>query len=208
MLIGLAALAAVLLPFVWPIVQHLTVMAHEGVHAVVGSLLGFTLDGIRLNPVAAGETIGDFSPGPRGILVAFVGYLGPSACGLGAAKLISEGYIVAVLWLAIILLALLLVLVRWSFGIITVPGAIALLVWLLAYKPTGTEIIASYALAWLLLLSGVRVAFTHGTEAWDAYYLRDTAFLPRSLWFVLWLGGTLWALAIGGSLLVYTAGTS
>jgi hypothetical protein len=115
---------------------------------------------------------------------------------------------VAVLWLTIILLALLLVLVRWSFGIITVPGAIALLVWLLAYKPTGTEIIASYALAWLLLLSGVRVAFTHGTEAWDAYYLRDTAFLPRSLWFVLWLGGTLWALVIGGSLLVYTAGTS
>src|SRR5262249_10551636 len=128
-------------------------------------------------------------------------------CGLGAAKLISEGYIVAVLWFAIILLILLLVLVRWSFGIITVPAVIALLVWLLGDKPIGTEIIASYALAWLLLLAGVRDAFRAGADASDAYYLRDTAFLPRSLWFVLWLCATLWALAIGGSLLVYTAGT-
>ena len=92
MLIGLAALAAVLLPFVWPFVQHLSVMAHEGAHAATASLLGFTLHGVELNPNATGGTNGDFVRGPRGIIVAFIGYLGPSACGLGATKLISKGY--------------------------------------------------------------------------------------------------------------------
>ena len=59
MLIGLAALAAVLLPFVWPFVQHLSVMAHEGAHAATASLLGFTLHGVELNrtrPVGPRET--------------------------------------------------------------------------------------------------------------------------------------------------------
>lgn len=207
MLIGLAALAAVLLPFAWPVVQHLSVMAHEGAHAVTASLLGFPLHGIELNPNATGGTKGDFVRGPRDILVTFVGYLGPSACGLGAAKLISKGYIVTVLWLAIILLALLLPLIRWSFGIISVPAAIALLVWLLRDKHTGAEVVAAYALTWLLLLAGIRAALMHGADASDAHYLRDTTFLPRRLWSLLWLCGTLWALAIGGSLLVYSAGT-
>ena len=137
----------------------------------------------------------------------FVGYLGPSACGLGAAKLISKGYIVTVLWVAIILLALLLLLIRWSFGFISVPAAIALLIWVLKDKHTGTEIVAAYAMTWLFLLAGVRVAVMRGADASDAYYLRDTAFLPRHVCSLLWLCWTLWALAIGGSMLVYSAGT-
>ena len=47
----------------------------------------------------------------------------------------------------------------------------------------------------------------HGADASDAHYLRDTTFLPRRLWSLLWLCGTLWALAVGGSMLVYSAGT-
>jgi Peptidase M50B-like len=205
-LIGLAALAAVLLPFVWPIAQHLSVMAHEGAHAAVGSLLGFTLQGVELNPNATGATGGNFTPGPRDILVTFAGYLGPSAVGLGAAKLISRGYIVAVLWLAIILLALLLVLVRWSFGLISVPAAIAAFVWLLKDRHTGAQVIAAYALTWLLLLAGIRVAIMRGANASDAHHLRDTAFLPRRFWSVLWLCGSVWALAVGGSMLVLYRG--
>ena len=34
-LIGLAALAVVFIPFLWPLVEHFSAMAHEGAHAVV-----------------------------------------------------------------------------------------------------------------------------------------------------------------------------
>ncbi len=54
--------------------------------------------------------------GPRLLLTCFVGYLGPSAFGLCAAKLIETGRVVAVLWVATILLVLLLFVVRKSFG--------------------------------------------------------------------------------------------
>jgi hypothetical protein len=201
-LIGLAALAVVLLPFLWPFAQHLSVMAHEGAHAATASLLGFTLFGVELNRDATGATSGAFRRGPRDVLVAFAGYLGPSACGLGAARLISTGRIVIVLWLAIILLALLLLLIRWSFGLISVPAAIALLVWMFRDMHTGTEVLISYGLTWLLLLSGIRVALMRGADAADAHYLRDTAFLPRRLWSLLWLTGTVAALLYGGKLLV------
>jgi len=40
-LIGLAALAVVFIPFLWPLVEHFSAMAHEGAHAVVGSVMGF-----------------------------------------------------------------------------------------------------------------------------------------------------------------------
>ena len=48
-LIGLAALAVVLLPFLWPLIEQVNAMAHEGAHAVVGSVMGFTLAGVTLD---------------------------------------------------------------------------------------------------------------------------------------------------------------
>ena len=43
------------------------------------------------------------------MVAAFVGYLGPSAFGLGAARFIQFGHIVAVLWVTMLLLGLLLI---------------------------------------------------------------------------------------------------
>ena len=102
------------------------------------------------------------SPGPREVLIALAGYLGPNAFGLWAAKLIETGHVIAVLWIAAIFLVLLLFLIRKSFGVISVPAAIARLALVMRYAHSGLEEIVSYAMTWLPLLSGARNAVSHG----------------------------------------------
>jgi hypothetical protein len=201
--IGLGALAVVLIPFLWPLARHLTVMAHEGAHAATGSLLGFPVLGVKLNPDATGSTrLFLPSSGLRFVIVAAIGYLGPSAFGLCAAKLIATGHAIAMLWVAIILLVLLFFLMRRSFGIVSVPFAIALLAVVTRYAYDGFEELIAYGMTWLLLLSGVRVAVSHGRRASDAWILNGATGIPRRLWAALWLAGTLLAVVIAGKWLV------
>jgi len=202
-LIGLAALVVVMIPLLWPLARHLSVMAHEGAHAATGSLLGLPPLAVELNRDATGGTMFLLDTrGVRFVVIAAAGYLGPSAFGLCAAKLIATGHIIAVLWVAVILLALLLFLIRRSFGIVSVPVAIALLAVVGRYAHDGLEEVIAYGMTWLLLLSGVRVAVTRGTTASDAWLLNEVTGLPRRLWALLWLAGTLLAVAVGGKWLV------
>src|SRR5215469_13901128 len=199
-LIGLAALAVVIIPFLWPLVEHFSAMAHEGAHAVVGSVMGFGIKGVTLSIETRGGTDYYHAPntGPRRTLTRFVGYLGPSGFGLCAAKLIETGQVVTVLWLAILLLVLLLFLIRKSFGMFSVPAAIALLVYVVRQAHTGLEEVIVYGMTWLLLLSGVRVAVAHGAGAKDAENLTKVTHIPRQIWALLWLAGTLTAVIAGG----------
>ena len=202
-LIGLAAFAVVMIPFLWPLADHFDTMAHEGAHAVVASAMGFTVLGVTLDHKSNGVTsyLGPGS-GPRRLLAAFAGYLGPSGFGLGAAKLIETGHVVGVLWVVTILLVLLLFLVRKSFGVVSVPAAIALLAVVMRYAHGGLQEVIVYGMTWLLLLSGVRNAVTHGARAGDAGQLSTITHLPRRLWALLWIAGTLLAVVIGGKWLV------
>jgi Peptidase M50B-like len=203
-LVGLAALAIVMTPFLWPLVEHFNAMAHEGAHAIVGFAMGFTVAGVRLDMESNGGTAYDRAPdrGPRRTLTRFVGYLGPSAFGLCAAKLIETGHVISVLWAATILLVLLLFLVRKSFAIVSVPAAIALLAVVMRYAHDRLEEVIVYGMTWLLLLSGVRVAAAHGAGARDAENLSRTTHIPRRIWALLWLAGTLLAVVIGWKWLV------
>jgi hypothetical protein len=45
----------------------------------------------------------------------------------------------------------------------------------------NSEVVAAYAVAWLLLLSGVRHALGDGIRASDAHALRDKTHLPHGL---------------------------
>lgn len=202
-LIGLAALAVVAIPFLWQLAVHLDVMAHEGAHAVAASAVGFTLLGVTLNQDAGGATryLGQ-AAGPRRVLTSFSGYLGPSLFGLCAAKLIETGHVVSVLWIALILLVLLLFLIRKSFGVASVPAAIALLALVARYGHDGLEEVAVYGMTWVLLLSGVRTAVGHGADAVDAGTLSAITPFPRRFWALLWIAGTLLAVVVGGKWLV------
>lgn len=203
--IGLAVLGVVASDAGWRVVRHVTVMAHEGAHAVTGTLLSGKLGGITLNSDATGATEIRPAGAASDLVMTLSGYAGPSLSGLGAAKLIELGHIVAVLWVTLFLLALLLLVLRRSFGRVSVviTGA---LVYIAGHDLAGlAQMIVAYAIAWLLLLSGVRRVLEVGVLSGDGAHLRSVTHLPRFLWFLLWLAVTLWAAAVGGRLLIMQA---
>lgn len=201
-LIGLAALGLVAFNAGWQVVRHLTVMAHEGAHAIIGLLLFRGIGGIELHKNATGATDIGSAGGLSNFLIGLSGYLGPSAFGLGAAKLIQLRLTGVMLWGLLFLLVVLLTALRWSFGIISVlvAGGIVFVIW--RFTPMTVQVVASYSITWLLLLSGVRRVIEVGVASDDGAALRGITHLPGGLWFVLWLAATLAAVVVGGRLLI------
>ncbi len=171
---------------------------------MMDSLLFREFDGIELNyEDAKGGTYRIKTGGCLGeSLLSFIGYVGPSLFGLGAARLIQTGRIVAVLWVTLFLLVLLAFGLRWSYGVVTVPLAAGLVFVVGRYTSAGVQIVAAYAIAWLLLLSGVRGILRRRAESQDGKDLKRLTGLPRFFWFLLWLAATLAAVAVGGKMLV------
>jgi hypothetical protein len=201
-LIGLLALVAVTLQVLWLIVRHVNTIAHEGAHAMTDSALGHRIEWVHLNADATGATKAIGGKLAGNVTATFVGYLGPSAFGLGAAKLIELGHSVAVLWLTMLLLILLLFVLRklFSYVPVLVMGAVIFLI--ARYGSVGAETITAYLVAWFLLLSGLRVVLEHNLGASDAGSLAKMTHIWRGFWVLLWLAGSIAAIAIGGSLLV------
>jgi hypothetical protein len=203
--IGLAVCVVIIPSLTWPLVQHFQVMAHEGMHGIIGSLSGRTVEWIELNGAAEGATRIVPTSGPGYLVAGFAGYLGPSAFGLGAARLIQFGHIIPVLWAVMLLLGLLLIMLKPSFGFITVPLAGFVIFLVLKHMSQTAEIVASYAITWFLLLSGVRIVVQRGANASDAALLSGRTSIPRLVWFALWLAGTLAAVVIGARWMLHPA---
>lgn len=200
-LIGLIVAVVVLVPLLSTPADHFWRMTHEGLHALLAVVLGLTVTEIVLDRRSGGSTsiVGE---GLRLVLVVLIGYLGPSLFGIGAARLISLGRPVAVLWLLVVLLAAVLFLLGPSFGWFSVPFAIALLYLILRNAHAGAEVVAAYAVTWLLLLSGLRSAVAHAIHSDEADSLRSQTHLPRHLWTLVWIAGAFGALLYGGKFLV------
>jgi Peptidase M50B-like len=198
---ALLAVAAVL-PAAWSVTRHLQVMAHEGAHATMASALGLKIRGIEFNRDGGGGT----DPGPRGpganFLLLLVGYLGPTTFGIGAAALISAGYIIAVLWIAVVALVAILSVLRRSFGVVTVLAALILLFLVAGFTPVGVQVVAAYVLAWFLLVAGLRRITELGKESDDGGKLRDLTKIPKGFWYRVWLVGTVAGLLFGAILLI------
>jgi Peptidase M50B-like len=201
-LIGLVALVVIAFDATWVVVRHVTVMAHEGAHAVAGSVLLRGVNGITINRKAEGATSIGTGGGLGSIIIGFVGYIGPSAFGLGAAKLIELGHSPAVLWVTLFLLVILLTALSRSFGILTVILAGALVFFVARYAPMGTQIVAAYGVTWLLLLSGVRRILEIGLASQDGRDLRSLTRIPQLLWSLLWLAAAIGAVILGARWLV------
>ena len=123
----LAALAVVALPVTWRRTRVVVTVAHEGAHAAVAVLCGRRLAGVRVHTDSSGLTLSRGRPrGPGMVATAAAGYPGPALLGLAAALLLGTGRALAVLWLAVLLLAALLVWVRNAYGLLAVGAALAL----------------------------------------------------------------------------------
>jgi len=157
---GAIALIGVLPWSVWRFTRNLVTIAHEGGHALVAVLTGRRLTGIQLHSDTSGLTLTRGRPrGPGMVLTAAAGYVTPSLLGLGVAALLGAGKITLLLWIAIVLLAAMLVMIRNAFGVLSVlvtGGIVFAVSW---YASTDVQAVFGYVLAWFLLLGGVRAVF-------------------------------------------------
>lgn len=196
--LAILAIGAAFLRWLWPVTQHITTMAHEGAHATVGSAVGRQVKGMTFQANGFGATnvpgkgfLGSLSTG-------IVGYLGPSAFGIGAAEMIKAGYIVAVLWIGLAGLLAIMTVLRTSFGIVSVAVAFVLLFGVAGFASVQVQVLTSYGLAWFLLISGVQMIRIDGKGADDAKILQGLTKIPGRFWSGFWLTSSIVALIFGG----------
>jgi hypothetical protein len=200
-LVGIVAASAVL-PGLWLITRHVAVIAHEAAHATLGSAVGGSVRSIRLLRDASGVTAVSGHGTAGSVVTGLAGYLGPSLFGVGAAVVIRLGHIVAVLWLALLVLALVLLVLRSLFGCLTVILSSVLLFGVAGFAPVGVQVLASYGITWFLLASGIRMILEHGKANADGRALHSATKIPAGFWFRLWHAGTIVAVLFGAMLLV------
>jgi len=220
-LTGLAALIVVLNTGSWRLAGKVITIAHEGGHALVSLLSGRKLDGIRLHSDSSGVTYSRGRPtGPGLVLTAAAGYLTPSLLGAGAAALLAERHLTAMLWLALVLLAATFLAIRNVFGAIAVLATAAAVFAVSYYAPPAVQAGFAYLAAWFLLFGGVRPVFELarsvnrgrrrslargsrvGARGSDADQLARMTGVPAGLWVALFALVALAALAVGASLLI------
>ncbi|NDO88398.1 M50 family metallopeptidase [Cellulosimicrobium cellulans] len=210
LVMGVLALAVVLVTPVWRVARHVVTIAHEASHALAALLTGRRLSGIRLHSDTSGLTVS--SGRPRGfgmILTAFMGYVGPGLIGLGAAALLRQGYAVGLLWLLVVLLALMLLQIRNWFGLWSVLVTGAALVGVSWWATPDVQSAVAYAVTWFLLLGAVRPVLelqgerSRGRAATsDADILARLTHVPGLVWVGVFLVVTLGAAVVGGSWIV------
>ncbi|MFF5401911.1 M50 family metallopeptidase [Streptomyces misionensis] len=206
----LATLAAALVVIaprpLWLISRNAITIAHEGGHGLIALLTGRQLTGIRLHSDTSGLTVSRGKPYGLGmILTAAAGYTAPSLLGLGGAALLATGRITLLLWAATALLAVMLVMIRNAYGVLTVVlagGAFLLVSWL-----AGPQVQAAfaYAVVWFLLVGGVRPPFELQRKRRrgdagdsDADQLSRLTHVPAGLWLFLFHAVSLCSLIGGG----------
>jgi hypothetical protein len=190
-------------PGLWHVARPIAAMAHEGAHATIGSAMGRKITRMEFNFSGDGGTFHEGQPGTLNRFpVTFIGYLGPSAFGIGAAELIRVGHIIAILWIGLAGLVPILYLARKSIGVILVIAAFVALLLLLRAGSENAQVVTAYAVTWFLLMSGVRIVTDHGKGAADAGTLNEMTGLPRGFWPPFWLVGSVAALIFGATLLL------
>ncbi|MFI6322038.1 M50 family metallopeptidase [Nonomuraea sp. NPDC050556] len=204
---GVVALVLVGFPITWALVGPLVAAVHEAGHAVVGILCGRKVKKIRIEPEHRGSTEFDRNVNT---LMTMAGYLSPPFAGLAAAHAVKSGYADLVLWVLVFVLGSgLVLLVRNLFGALAV-ALTAVVLWIVAAKvgAPAREAVA-HVVAWVLMLGGVRSAFTiqgmnveGRADGSDPVVLQSLTGLPAVLWSMLLAGAGCYALYSGAVVLI------
>jgi hypothetical protein len=194
----------------WSRTRHLVTIAHEGAHGVAALLTGRRLAGIRLHSDTSGLTLSHGRPtGPGMAVTAGAGYVGPGLMGLGAAYLLQAGHAVGVLWLALVLLAALLLQIRNFYGlyaVLVVGAGLFVLSW---WASPSVQVVVAHVGTWFVLLAAPRAVLELHVQrrrgrgrTSDADVLARLTGVPGIVWVGVFLGVDLAALVVGGSWLV------
>ena len=213
--VGLTALAALVIVVntrAWRLAGKTITIAHEGGHALVSVLSGRRLDGIRLHTDSSGVTYSRGKrSGPGLVLTAAAGYVMPSLLGAGAAWLLADQHLTAMLWLALVLLAATFLAIRNVFGAVAVLATATAVFVVSYYAPAAVQAGFAYLAVWFLLFGGIRPVFELArsrsrSRSWsrgsDADQLARMTGVPVGLWVTLFALVALGALVLGASLLV------
>lgn len=194
LILGLAA------SVLWTITGHLILIAHEGSHALFGSLTGGPVTSMTLRMNGNGLTQ---VRAPNKLLFWVSGYLGPSLFGLTGATALAHGANPeAVLWVAFILMVLTFIQVRNFFGFFIVSLYGALFFVLARYGAPDVRALSAYTLVWFLLLGGVLQNALTKIRIGDASDLKSLTMLPIGFWTMLWWMANTAALIYGGGVLL------
>jgi hypothetical protein len=195
----------------WRFTTHAITIAHEGGHAMFGSLAGLLVKKITVEPGGGGtefdKKLKDLSV-LQTLAAGLAGYLGPSIFGVaGAWMLVHHISPRSVLLMTLVLIAMLLIMVRNLYGLFVVPLTGAL-IWVVAMRATEqVQLVFAYIWVWFLLMGGSR-QIPELYSVWKATGEPDTSNLAAktglsSAFFValFWLGAMV-ALVYGGVLLL------
>lgn len=155
--LGAVALVITWSPVGYRLVRHLITLVHEAGHALIATISGRKLRGIRLHSDTSGLTLTRGRPSGPGMVATLVaGYPAPAVLGLVSAWVLGLGYAAGLLWGMVLACAVVLLLVRNLYGLWVVLAtglAVGALSWLAS--PTVIVWVAT-ALVWALLLAAPR----------------------------------------------------
>jgi len=196
----------------WRYTTHAITIAHEGGHAMFGSLTGLVVKRIRVDRDGSGLTGYSKKLSEFGLIqtlaAGLAGYLGPSMFGLAGAWMLVHGIAPrAILLMSLVLIAMELVMVRNVFGFLAVPLTGAL-IWVVAMRSTEqVQLVFTHIWVWFLLIGGTRkipdlyFGWQEGGEP-DTGALSDKTGLSSAFFVALFWAGSLAALVYGGVLLL------
>jgi Peptidase M50B-like len=214
---GLAALLIVLDARSWRLASKVITIAHEGGHALVSVLSGRRLEGIRLHADSSGVTYSRGKRrGPGLVLTAAAGYVTPPLLGAGAALLLAERHVTAMLWLALALLGATFLAVRNAFGAAAVLATAAGVFAISYLASAAVQAGFAYLAAWFLLFGGIRpvLELPRGRcrasrrsrpsrgDVSDADQLARLTGISSGIWVALFVVVSAVALALGARLLI------
>ncbi len=205
LLAGLAALVLIGWQPAWRVLRGVITIAHEGGHAAAAALTGRQLLGVRLHSDTSGLTVSrGRATGPGMVFTLAAGYAAPSLLGLGGVALLGSGHVTALLWSTIALLAVMLLLIRNVYGVVSVVGTAAVVFVLSWYGTPAVQGAFGYLFVWFLLLASLRPVLElprlrrggRGGDS-DADQLARLTGLAAGGWVVLFAAVTLTAAAAG-----------
>jgi hypothetical protein len=207
------ALCVVLPRSIWRITRTFVTIAHEAGHALAAILSGRRLSGIRLHSDTSGLTLSRGRPRGLGMIITgLAGYVTPPLLGLAAAALLARGHLTALLWISLVVLALMLVMIRNVFGVISLLATMAILFGVSWYTSPEVQGAFGYALAWFLLLGGTRAVLElqgsrrrRQAPSSDADQVGRLTGTPGLVWVGFFTAVAIFCLLLGGRWLLRVA---